>query len=86
MPFKTAVQLRIDADNHAESKTLEEIREEIAEKLQDEANEGGQQVEYFSPLSVRQNFLEMITEELNNLGYKAVLRENSNYKLLTITW
>lgn len=86
MSFKTATQLKIDANKYAESKTLEVIRGELATKLEKEANEGGRQIEYFNPSSVNNDHLTAVLNELNSLGYKAEIKETVEYKLLTINW
>ena len=86
MSFKTVTELKAEANTYAQNKTLEVIREEIATKLQNEANEGGKQVEYFNRLAVEKASLDVVTDELNSLGYKAELKENSDYYLLTINW
>lgn len=86
MSFKTATELKIDANKNAESKTLEAIREEVATKLEKEANEGGHQVEYFNPSSVNKDHLTTVVNELNSLGYRAEIKETVEYKLLTINW
>lgn len=86
MSFKTVTELKAEANTYAQNKTLEVIREEIATKLQNEANEGGKQVEYFNPLAVEKASLDVVTDELNSLGYKAELKQHNDYYLLTINW
>ena len=86
MSFKTVSELKAEAKTYAQNKTLEVIREEIATKLQNEANEGGRKVEYYNPLSVEKASLDVVTDELNSLGYKAEIKQNSDYYLLTINW
>ncbi|WP_288384259.1 hypothetical protein [uncultured Acinetobacter sp.] len=86
MNFKTASQLKIDVAQYGQLKTVEMIRTEIAEKIDNEARQGGSQIEYFNPISVNPMFLDTVVDELNSLGYRVDIKVSSNYRLLLISW
>ncbi|HGW3983449.1 TPA: hypothetical protein ACNICG_002786 [Acinetobacter baumannii] len=86
MSLKTATQFKNDAKAAAEKKTVEIIREEVANLLKAEIGKGATEAEYFNYSTVNKEALQTVVNELMVLGYYTDLKTNPEASLLVIKW
>lgn len=89
MSFKAIEDLKIEIKQEAESKTLDELRKDVAQTIKDNVMFGEHQIDYYAPVGTNTSFLETICSELKQLGYKAQARtgnDDGKYILLTVEY